>query len=97
MPPTDDSSRRDADFVTTFDPADERPSNAVVTAVAVVRDVPPIELSPLYDAVDPDALDAIVEHAQRVGNGGTHWVWFTYEGVDVGVRSDGEIRLRDVP
>ncbi|RZH68779.1 HalOD1 output domain-containing protein [Natrinema altunense] len=95
MPPTDDPSRRDSDFVTTFEPADERPSTAVVTAVAVFRDVPPIELSPLYDAVDPDALDAVVEHAQRVDEGGTHRVWFTYEGAEVGVRSDGEIRVRD--
>ncbi|WP_226004697.1 HalOD1 output domain-containing protein [Natrinema salinisoli] len=96
MPSRDDGpARRDADYVTTFDPADDRASQAIVHAVAAVIGAEPGDLSPLYDVVEPDALDSFVEHAQRVGDTGTHQVWFTYEGVDVGVRSDGEIRIRD--
>lgn len=91
----DDPSRRDTAYVTTFDPAGDRPSEAVVNAVAALREEDPGDLTPLYDVVEPDALDSFVEHAQRVGDEGTHQVWFTYEGLDVGVRSDGEIRIRD--
>ncbi|SEQ72374.1 HalOD1 output domain-containing protein [Natrinema salaciae] len=87
--------RRDGDFVTTFDRADDRASEAVLNAVAAVSGVEPADLSPLYDVVEPDALDSFIEHAQRVCDAGSHQVWFTYEGFDVGVRSDGEIRLRD--
>ncbi|MDF9747252.1 HalOD1 output domain-containing protein [Natrinema salsiterrestre] len=91
----DDPARRDADYVTTFDPADDRASEAIVHAVAAVGGAAPSELSPLYDVVEPDALDSFIDHARRVGDAGTHQVWFTYEGFDVGVRSDGELRLRD--
>lgn len=91
----DDPSQRDSDFVTTFDPSRDRPSEAVVEAVASLREVDPAAISPLYDVVEPDALDSFVQHAQRIDDAGTHQVWFTYEGFDVGVRSDGEVRLRD--
>jgi hypothetical protein len=97
MPSPHDSSEtsRDASHVTTFDPADERPSEALVAAVAAFRGSDPAELSPLYGVVEPDALDSLVEHANRVDAAGSHRVWFTYEGFDVGVRSDGRIRLRE--
>jgi len=45
--------------------------------------------APLYDVMDPGALNDLVEHAQRGATDGTHLVWFT-RGLDVGVRSDGE-------
>jgi hypothetical protein len=95
MPSRDDDPSQCDDYVTTFDPASDRPSEAVVNAVAARSGTPPNDLSPLYDVVEPDALDSFVEHAHRVGEAGTHQVWFTYEGFDVGVRSDGEIRIRD--
>ncbi|WP_226482057.1 HalOD1 output domain-containing protein [Natrinema amylolyticum] len=94
---TDESESEpgDAGFVSTFDPDDDRPSEAVVTAVATLCESEPAELPPLYEVVDPDALDSFVEHAQRAADAGTHRVWFTYEGFDVGVRTDGEIRIRN--
>ncbi|WP_049922236.1 HalOD1 output domain-containing protein [Halopiger djelfimassiliensis] len=100
MPSTDDSAdgpeTQESVSVTTFDPdAGERASEAVVTAVAAIADEDPSALEPLYDVVDPDALDSLVEHAKRVDDAGTHELWFTYEGFDVGVRTDGEIRIRD--
>ncbi|RQH00821.1 HalOD1 output domain-containing protein [Natrarchaeobius oligotrophus] len=99
MPSVDDSAdapdSRDS-YVTTFDPTlDDQPSDAVVSAVASLVERDPIELTPLYEAVEPDALDTLVEHAQEADGAGTHQVWFTYEGFDVGVRSDGEVRIRD--
>ncbi|SEW27389.1 HalOD1 output domain-containing protein [Natrinema salifodinae] len=96
MTSTDDSDEpRDDEYVTTFDPEDDRPSEVIVTAVAAIRGAEPAALSPLYDAVDPAALNALFEHAQRVAASGCHRVWFTYEGLDVGIRTDGEIRIRD--
>nr|WP_254525448.1 HalOD1 output domain-containing protein [Natrinema caseinilyticum] len=83
------------EWTTTFDTETERPTKATVTAVAAALEANPLELSPLSDSVDPDALDSLIEHAQREADTGTHEVWFSYEGVDVGVRSDGRIRVRD--
>lgn len=100
MPSTDDSETTDAgesSFVTTFDPAaGDRPSEAVVTAVAAVDGERPLELDPLYDAIDPDALNTLFEHARRVGDS-TQRLRFPYAGFDVSVRSDGRIRITGVP
>ncbi|ELZ15742.1 hypothetical protein C478_04539 [Natrinema thermotolerans DSM 11552] len=99
MPSTNDTTGdrepADLEFVTTFDPDGEPASEAVVTAVAAVRGSKPAALDPLHAAVDLDALDSLVDHADRVDTAGSHQVWFTYEGLDVGVRTDGEIRIRD--
>ena len=92
--PADTTEPRETNYVTTFDPAGERASEAVVTAVSALAGSKPVDLDPLYEVVEPDALDSLVEHAQR-GDTGTHRLRFTYEGYDVGVRSDGRIRIRD--
>jgi len=49
-----------------YDWTDTPASTAVVETVAVARDCEPTELDPLYEVVDPDALDAVV---QSSGNG----------------------------
>lgn len=100
MPSANDSEDRpetgDTSYVTTFDPdSGERASEAVVTAVAAIVGEDPVHLAPLYEAVEPDALDSLVEHARRADDAGTHQLWFTYQGFDVAVRSDGQIRIRD--
>lgn len=97
MPSPDDPLDADEtdEYVTTFDPdAGERASEAVITAVAAVAGRKPVDLPPLYEAVDPDALDSLVAHARRTGTG-THELWFTYDEFDVGVRSDGRLRIRE--
>ncbi len=97
MPSRDDADANDgsgdAGSVTTFDPETDAASQAVVTAVAALADTDPSALSPLYDVVEPDAIDSLCEHAQRVGDGTVHRLWFGYEGFDVCVRSDGQIRV----
>jgi len=41
-------------------------SEAVVTAIATAESVEPVKLSPrLYDVIDPDALDALFDHAHH--------------------------------
>ncbi|MFD1585785.1 HalOD1 output domain-containing protein [Halorientalis brevis] len=61
-----------------------QPTDAVVRAVASVRDVDPVDLNrPLFMAVDPDALDRLFEsRADGLS------VTFRYHGHDVEVRSD---------
>jgi hypothetical protein len=51
-------SARDATMV-----EDEAPSTKVVSAIAEAKGVDPLELDPLYDYVDTDALDAIFSQA----------------------------------
>lgn len=94
--PTDPAETGQTTYLATFDPgAGERASEAVITAVADLAGTSPIELEPLYDVVDPDALDSLVAHARRVDNGDAHELQFTYEGYDVDVRTDGQIRVRE--
>ncbi|SIR91430.1 HalOD1 output domain-containing protein [Natronorubrum thiooxidans] len=95
---TDTTAAGELRSVTTFDPdAGERASNAVITAVATLLDASPVELDPLYEAIEPDALDSLVDHARRINDAGTHQLQFVYEGFDVGVQTDGRIRIHDAP
>lgn len=68
-----------------------RVSTDVVTAVAEARDVEPTELPPLYDVIDPDALDGIFRSqfgGQSLGEGR---ITFTLAGCEVVVESDGGV------
>ena len=40
----------------------QRPSEAIVRAVGALTDTPVLELSPLYDTIDPGHLDGLFEH-----------------------------------
>lgn len=67
-------------------------SLAVIEAVAAVSGTDPIELPPLYDVVNPDALDAMFEpHDRREGS--NLRVEFTYNGFDVVVREGPEVTV----
>ena len=65
----------------------------IVTEVAARSDADPTELSPLFDAVDPDALAAVFAPteggAARAGR-----VEFSYAGYDVTVVFDDEPDFR---
>ena len=76
----------------------------VVEAVAAEEGVDPLDLPPLSDVVDTDALDRLFDPARRRaadgdddGNG-TCEVWFSYAGWEVHIR-DGDpiLRRRDHP
>ncbi|MFB6179543.1 MAG: HalOD1 output domain-containing protein [Halorientalis sp.] len=67
------------------------PTDAVVRAVAIVRDIDPIELRvPLFAAIDPDALDRLFESP---ADGVT--VSFRYHGHEIEVRSDLTVAVDD--
>ncbi|WP_336134879.1 HalOD1 output domain-containing protein [Natronomonas amylolytica] len=89
----DDAETPDHDVrVHTIDWLDDglAPSYSVTMAVSKVTETPVEELQPLYDVVDPDALDELfdrmsdTESATQKGH-----LRFGYEGCDVTVYADG--------
>lgn len=68
---------------------EETPSNRIIDAVAERTDNDAVDLPPLYDTVDPDALDSLVECMDN----GT--ITFTYAGLDITVTHDGELSFSD--
>lgn len=70
------------------------PSESVIEKVASNEGVDPMELEvPLFDAVDPDALDALVRTAPDRHSGPPIQISFTYYGYDVIVTSDGLVHV----
>lgn len=82
-----------ADLTTTTELAvDSQPvSQTVVLAVAEATGDDAMELPPLYDTVDPDALNRLFEDRtdsiERLGGS----FEFAYAGCDVTVRADGTV------
>ena len=69
------------------------PSQKVVERVADRAGTDTRRLPPLYDAIDPDALDALFSTSlRRPTPKGT--VTFRYDGYDVSVASDGSVEVR---
>ncbi|MFC6763660.1 HalOD1 output domain-containing protein [Natrinema soli] len=54
----------------------DTPSNTVIDAIATVQDVDVADLEPLYNALDPDALNAVFQG----DSGDTCRVTFSWEG-----------------
>jgi hypothetical protein len=72
----------------------DTPSTAVIEAIADYHGTDPMGLKePLYETIDPDALDALIASAEAV-NGHPHVsVEFTYDGCRVTVFGDGSIEV----
>lgn len=81
----EDSLRTKGDDVHSRCP-DRRPSEAVVAAVSAVTGLSPLEVDILNEAVDPDALNALV--GTRDENDAPLTVAFEYSGYHVTVSSD---------
>lgn len=76
-----------------------REDDASLTIVQALVDKTGVDLShapPLYDAVDPDALDQLVKHAAARGSQNRLAVEFTYAGHAIRVHGDGEIEYREL-
>ena len=66
-------------------------SQAVIDAVAAVENTPPAELTPpLYDVVDPEALDKLFPGKPPLGK-----VVFNYNSYEVSVDADGYVAVMD--
>lgn len=66
-------------------------SEQIVRAVADTVDTDTLELPPLYEAIDPDALDRLIE-GMTSGE-----ISFIYAGYEVTVRSDSTVELTPAP
>lgn len=66
-------------------------SVGVVRAVAVLENASPMELLPLYRAIDPEALDALVESSPVVPGR----IEFAYCGYEVIVRDGAYVTVVD--
>ena len=79
-----------------YSPAAEVPSEVVVMALEAITNRSTDELDPLYDAIDPDALDGLFHSAGTSSlQDGTN-VKFHYNGFGVHVRSSGIITVQPV-
>ena len=86
----DHDQPRPPELTNSIDP-DKPPSEAVIRAVATLTDTPPLELAPLYNAIDPDHLDEVIERSTSAGS--ALELAFTYAGCTV-VVTPTEIRVR---
>ena len=72
---------------------DESVSAAVVRGVAAVTNTSPTELEPLFETVDPDALDQLYRTTTGGSGPGDCWVSFSYNDCAVTVDATGEITI----
>lgn len=79
-----------------FDWTETKPSTAVVDVVATALEVAPTDVEPLYNAVDPDALDRIV--VDPIGDRDTTAVEvsFTFADREVTVEGAGAVVVEPV-
>jgi|AntRauTorcE11898_2_1112593.scaffolds.fasta_scaffold62552_2 hypothetical protein len=63
----------------------ESPSLHVIDAIATATGTDPVSLPPLYDTIDPEALDAVLNTEATIE------VVFEYDGHAVEVTGDGEV------
>lgn len=87
----DDRSLGGADvYRATFDWADpDQPSTALVEVIARTRGLDPIEVEPLHDHLDPDALNALF--ARESPNGAVGSIAITIDGYRIRIEREGRI------
>lgn len=79
-----------------FDWSSTSPCAAVIELVAIASDCEPTAIEPLYESVDPDALDALVRSKGARSTERDATVSFAFAGHDVTVRSTGVVAVRPV-
>lgn len=73
---------------------DEQMSEAVINAVACAEGVDPLSIhTPLYEAIDPDALDELFSRRRDDDEASTFQIRFTFHGYEINVRDDGKLVL----
>lgn len=71
----------------------DSPSTAVIEAVAAATNHDPTDMSPLYDHIDPDALDLLMT-SQAADRANAITVAFIYENVAVRIDSRGWVAVQ---
>ena len=83
-----------SEFEYIFD-ADESPSHGVVRAIAAVKGIEPTGVDPLYDSIDPDALDAIFSGTTGARESDIR-VSFWVDDLEIEVSEDRRVTVRPV-
>ena len=68
-------------------------SYAIACTVGEATDKDPIAVEPLYDVIDPDALESLVRSLRKRDNEKYGTVEFTLSGYLVRVRTDGVLEI----
>lgn len=76
-------------YTATYDTESTEPSMAVVGAVADTLETDPLELDPLFETIESDALDKLLRSTDDTDV----TVSFSYAGCDVTMTGDGRIQL----
>ena len=80
-------------YVTQYNPAQSRPiTEVVIDALAAVSGEDPLDLPPLYEAIDPDALDLIVREPNAAPQRSC-FIGFSVGNWGVIVTGSGEIQI----
>lgn len=86
------ASEQTRELVTYHLDPDETVAEGVINSTSDLYDAEPTDLDPLYDAIDPDALDALFrpdsEHDVEIA--------FRYNGCEVAVSSERVVETRPV-
>ena len=83
-------------FWTEFDMKNRPVSEAVVAVVAQVREQDPIDLPPLYESVETDALNALLAATIHKSDRSEVEVSFEYAGHQVTVDNHGTVEVSDL-
>lgn len=79
-----------------FDPSDsEQLSSAIISAVSTVADRSPRDIDPLWETIDPEALERLLDHAAARGGAASFGLEFGVDEFDVVVTDGGEIVIYD--
>ena len=73
--------------------SDDSATLTIVERIATLEGRDPVTLPPLYDTIDPEALDSLVGSSTAGDSRSPTTIRFTYCGYDVRVRGDGEIGI----
>lgn len=76
-------------YTARYDQQSTLPSMAVIGAVSDVLDTDPLELDPLFETLDTEALDGLL---RKEGSTPVH-VSFTFASCEITMSGDGRIRL----
>ncbi|QSW97871.1 HalOD1 output domain-containing protein [Haloterrigena alkaliphila] len=75
--------------------SNETPSLELIEQVASLEETDPMALPPLYDAIDPEALDSLCRSSASDGAMTEPTVHFTYCGYDVRVGAAGDVAVSE--
>jgi hypothetical protein len=81
-----------SEFECVFD-VDESPSHGVVRAISAVKGVEPTDVDPLYDSIDPSALDAIFGGTTEARESDIR-VSFRVDDLEIEVSEDRRVTVR---